>query len=231
MARRPKQQQLALPFPNTWGGYRKGAGSKPRSRWARESISHHARGELSEKHPVHVTIRTHNRLRSLRVKRTYAIIRRCFEIACDRFGFRLVQFSVQADHIHMICEADDRKALSRGLQGLRIRVAKALNKLWQRKGSVFRGRYHEHILTTPRQVRNALTYVLNNVRKRLPHEKLHRGLDVCASGFWFRGWAATPRVNLPAVDPPVTGSESWLLNVGWQRHGLIHTTEAPRRNH
>jgi len=46
-----------------------------------------------------------------------------------------------------------------------IRVAKGLNKLWARRGKVFADHYHDRILRTPREVRNALCYVLHNAKK------------------------------------------------------------------
>ena len=87
---------------------------------------------------------------------------RAFTGGCERFGFRLVEYSVQNDHLHLIAEAEDQRCLSRGMQGLLIRIAKALNRLWERRGQVFRDRYHCRVLRTWWQVRNALRYVLND---------------------------------------------------------------------
>ena len=135
----------------------------------------------------------------------------------------------------MLCEAQDRKALSRGMQGLLIRVAKALNKLWERKGSVFTERYHAHILRTPSEVRRALAYVLNNVWRHLravsrsPRSGTATGLDEFASGLWFDGWRDAPaRRPLPeGVDPPIARAHTWLVNKGWRRFGLLSVEEVP----
>ena len=81
---------------------------------------------------------------------------------------RMVHFSVQGNHIHLIVEADDKKCLSRGLQGLNVRIARAVNRALGRKGNVFADRYHARILKTPTEVRNAVRYVLNNLRKHRP---------------------------------------------------------------
>ena len=118
---------------------------------------------------------------------------------------------------------------------LLIRVAKALNKLWERLGSVFTERYHEHILRTPREVRNALAYVLNNLWRHLrgayPSKgtDARTGLDEFASGFWFDGWKKKPRFSLPeGIGPPIAEPHTWLVNTGWRRHGLIRCDEVPR---
>jgi len=80
--------------------------------------------------------------------------------------FQVVHHSIQSNHLHLIVEAANRRALSRGVQGLLVRIARALNRLWRRCGSVFADRFHERELCNPRQVRNALVYVLQNLRKQ-----------------------------------------------------------------
>ena len=162
---------------------------------------------------------------TLRNRRVYAALRSAFAAGCDRFGFRLTHYSVQRDHIHMICEAKGRRALARGVQGLLIRVAKALNRLWGRKGSVFGDRYHDRVLRNPKEVRSCLAYVLNNARKH--GLRLAQAVDVFASGWWFDGWREELRARgVPAVCP-VASARTWLLCVGWRRRGLIPVSEVP----
>ena len=108
-------------------------------------------------------------LPSLRRLRAFGVVRAALAQSAQRFGFRINQYSVQSNHLHLIVEAEDRRALSRGMQGLSIRLAKALNRVWERRGSVLAERYHDVILRSPRQVRNALAYVLNNSRKHGIH--------------------------------------------------------------
>jgi REP element-mobilizing transposase RayT len=183
------------------------------------------RAKFAARHPVHVTVKLRERLPTLRSRRVYAALRAAFAAGCDRFGFRLAQYSVQRDHIHMIVEAKDRPALARGVQGLLIRVAKALNRLWSRKGSVFADRYHDRILRTPKEVRSALAYVLNNARRH--GLRLAQGMDVFASGCWFDGWREKVRTRgIPAVCP-VASARTWLLCVGWRRRGLVRLSEVP----
>jgi hypothetical protein len=78
---------------------------------------------------------------------------------------RLVHFAVLGNHVHLICEAEGEQSLSRGMQGLAIRMAKALNKAVERSGRVFADRYFAKILRTPTQTRNAVRYVLRNHEK------------------------------------------------------------------
>jgi hypothetical protein len=141
----------------------------------------------------------------------------------SRDGFRLLQFSVQCDHLHLLVEADEPTRLTRGVQGLAIRVAKAVNRVLGRHGRVWGDRYHARTLFTPREVRNALVYVLNNWRKHVPKAG---GLDPHSSAAWFTGWL---RVRPRSDPPPVPAARTWLATVGWRRLGLLGIGESPRR--
>ncbi len=220
--KRRRLEQGQLPF-RSWGGARPRAGRKPAG--ARAGVSHSTRAKLAARHPVHVTVKVRPGLPPLRSRGAYAALRAAFAAGCDRFGFRLAQYLVQRDHIHMIVEAKDRRALARGVQGLLIRVAKALNRFWARKGSVFGDRYHDKTLRTPKEVRNALAYVLNNARRH--GLRLAQAVDVFASGFWFDGWRERFGTRGVPAARPVAAARTWLLTLGWRRHGLISLAEVP----
>jgi hypothetical protein len=159
------------------------------------------------------------------------VVWRVFAAARDRLGVRLVQWSVQRDHVHLLVEPESERALSRGVQGLCIRFAKAINRVLGRRGRVFADRYHAVPLRSPRQTRNALAYVLLNARHHAAgrHEQLSASLDACSSSPCFEGWT-TPR---PPTRGPwcttITRASTWLLRTGWRCHGLIHPLEIPGR--
>jgi hypothetical protein len=140
----------------------------------------------------------------------------------------LVQFSVQADHLHLLVEGSDTRTLALGIRGLIIRVARAINRALDRTGPVWNDRYHARALTTPREVRQGLVYVLMNFRKHVRHQPW--GLDPCSSAPWFDGFRDVARIRPPPPapgDPAVAASRTWLGNVGWRRHGLIGIYERP----
>jgi putative transposase len=142
--------------------------------------------------------------------------------AASAARFRVLQFSIQADHLHLLVEADTPTGFERGVRGLAIRVAKTVNRVLGRHGRVWGDRYHARLLRTPREVRNALIYVLNNFKK---HIRGARGLDPCSSAHWFNGW----RTATEAVEAsPVARACTWLARIGWRRHGLIDVDERPR---
>jgi hypothetical protein len=160
--------------------------------------------------------------------------RAAFAAGCARNlsgQFRLCHYAVLNDHLHLICEAAGREALSRGLQGLLIRIARALNKLWSRRGSVFADRYHDHILKSPREVRNALRYVFGNARKHAAGGRevtVPQAIDTFSSAPWFTGFRERITVKgIEAIVRPVTDAHTWLLTEGWLRHGRISVHEVP----
>ena len=214
-----RQEQMA--FPNGWGGVRKGAGRKPKG--ARAGVSHRTREPLAARYPVHVTVRLRRGLASLRKPRTYRALQEALAAGSERFGFRLVHYSVQSNHLHLMAEAKNAEALSRGMQGLSVRIAKRLNRLWKRRGRVLADRFHARILRTPREVRVALGYVLNNCRR---HGIGIDGSDPYSSGAWFDGWRRRERTDW-AGAPIVARARSWLLRKGWRRHGLLGFYETP----
>ncbi len=175
--------------------------------------------------PIHVTVRLREGLPSLRRVGAHRTLVAAFRESANQFGFRLVHDSIQSNHVHMIVEAGDRRALARGMQGLCIRVAKRLNKLWERKGKVFADRFHDRVLKTRKEVRHALAYVLNNARKH--GVKLKQLLDPFTSGAWFDGWRSKGVARGAEAERPVARARTWLLKIGWRRWGLIQPTEKP----
>jgi REP element-mobilizing transposase RayT len=182
MARKARQSaQQELPF-RMHGGRRERA-LKGKTR-PRRAMPHRARPTHAKSQPVHVTMRGARRLPSLRKQIVFLAIRRALARTW-REWFRVVHFSVQMDHIHMIVEANDKLALSSGMRGLSIRLARNINRVAGRKGNVFADRYHARALGTPLEVRHCLIYVLLNFRK---HLRRPAAVDPASSGFWFQGW-------------------------------------------
>jgi len=205
--------------PRTWGGKRAGAGRKPSGR--KVGVPHRTRPSHHARHPLHVTLRAQRGLPSLRTNSVFSAVQRGIAKA-SHGGLRILEFSVQRDHVHLLVEAADERRLSRGLQGLAIRIAKGVNRVLGRRGRVWNDRYHARALRTPREVRNALVYVLQNWRKHAPGA---RGIDSRSSGRWFAGWRMS--VSSIATSPPVVPARTWLAAVGWRRLGLIHPDEEP----
>src|SRR5215510_11991613 len=166
--RRHAPEQLVL-----WkkrGGKRRGAGRPPKGRWA--GSPHKERPFLNARYPVHVVLRAIRTVGSLRRRCVYQAIREATLITARREDFRIVHLSIQRTHVHLLVEAKDKEALASGMQGFQISAAKHLNAAIskgkpgpRRRGTVFPDRYHAEIITSPRQARHCVAYVLNNWRK------------------------------------------------------------------
>ena len=217
-----KQLQLHLP---TWGGKRKRRRKRPRTADGRtklRKVPHRKRPALSPRHPVHATWRMLPHVWNLRSRRCFTAIEQSFARGRDRFGFRVVHFSVQGNHMHLVVEAADERSLARGMQGLGVRIAKALNRVMHRKGTVFADHYHARTLRSPTQVANALAYVLLNFVHHLPAEAARYSDDVRDP--FSSVWRERGR------DPPVAPPRTWLLTVGWRRRAgdvLLTLTARP----
>jgi hypothetical protein len=142
-------------------------------------------------------------------------------------GFRVVHFSAQGDHLHFLVEAENNRALSEGMQGLSVRLAKGLNRMMRGRGKVFADRYHAHVLGTPSETRNALAYVLLDHRShvlRIGARSDAGRFDRFSSAATLDGWSGGDAPEAPRVT---SAPESWLLRAGWKRRGLLSPDERP----
>jgi REP element-mobilizing transposase RayT len=242
--RKPKKQhrqmEMALP---THGGRREGAGRPARG--PRSSERHKARPEHNPRHPVHVTVRVAADVSSLRRADMYSQLREATIVTAKREDFRIVHMSIQSNHLHLIVEAEHKAALSRGMQGFSISAAKRVNAAItartgvRRTGRVIADRFHARALTSPRAVRHALAYVLNNYRR---HGEDRAGVartwkaDPFSSGPVSFGWKELEGSPFlwplrPSYQPLIVfRPQTWLLAKGWQEHHpLISVREVPGR--
>ena len=225
-------RQLALDFRATRrGGVRKGAGRKA-SPARKGFVEHAARPPHDDETPVHVTVRAVGSVPYLRSQHVFAAIRALFARASEK-GLRLLHFTVQGNHLHLIVEANEGLSLSRGLQRLLSRLAMTINAIARRRGKVWRDRYHRRDLRSPQQFRNALVYVLFNMRKHAPtyrDAELWAGcIDPCSSAAWLVGWAdgaGPPASSIARAGPSVVAApRSWLARGGWERRGRLRIDE------
>jgi putative transposase len=218
------QLRLPLAVASKWGGARKGAGRKPRGR---PSVPHATRPKVDPRHPQQVTIRVAPGFPSLRSARVFGA-RRCAIRRASIDRFRVIHFSIQQDHGHFIVEGDEPRRARGGMHGLSIRLALAVNRVLGRRGKVVGDRYHVRPLTTPRQMRTSMVYVLFNFRK---HLHAPAGVDPRSSGPHFSGWHRAP---VAAIAPAATVlPTTWMAAIGWRRAGgplrvEEHPAAAPR---
>ncbi len=231
---RARSVPVQLPLvPRGRGGFRPGAG---RPRTGRTKVPHRTRPRHAARHPVHVTLRVRSDIPPLRRARLRRVLAKSFFLTFTaRTGgraFRLCHYSIQNDHLHLLVEASSTERLSRGMQGLAIRIAKRINRALDRRGTVWSERYHARPLRSPRETRSALVYVLQNGR----HHPMGFGmgavpvtcLDAASSAPWFTDWKERGIPRAPPEDEPlVTPPRTWLLREGWHKAGAISVYDAP----
>src|SRR4051794_27658284 len=204
------KRQTSFKFP-TRGGKRKGAG-RPRTRphpgLVGPGVPHLRRPEFAARHPVHVTMRLQPGVGYLRSYQRAKAVEDALRAARERFGVRIIHYSIQGNHLHLIVEAEGPEALSRALQGLATRLARRLNGLSGRRGPVFADRYHSHPLKTPREAKHAVRYVLTNYH--------HHALEHLPAGWTDPLATARFTQARPSRDAPVVAPSVWLLRVGWR---------------
>jgi len=217
--RRPEQLELR---PRTHGGRREGAG---RPRTGKAGVPHREREALASRFPVHVTLKRHDDAPSLRSPKSARVLEAALRAGAERFGARVVHYSIQSNHVHLVCEAVDAQALRLAIQGLEIRMARALNRAHGRSGRVWADRYHVRILRTPTETRNCLVYVLGNWRHHGGDRYPVLSLDPRSSAPFFDGFREKLLPLPPGAECPTAAARTWLLRVGWRNRGLISVSE------
>ena len=204
--------QSLLGFPVGRGGKRKGAGCKPSG--LKAGVRHESRAKVTRHTPVFVTTKVVAGLPSLRSAEEEKVVLKAF---CDvnRLGaIRVVQYSIQSNHLHLVVETRSAAQLSRGMSQLLIRIARRLNKLWGRKGKLWKERFHSRVVAGPKQMRNVLLYCLNNAHKHGAWSD-HSLPDPFSSSRWFEGWKNyVPEARDESC--PVVAARSWLAGEGWR---------------
>jgi len=245
MARvRKRHQQLELPKADKngqkRGGKRDNAGRKPTGK--RAGSPHKRRPEVNPEHPQHVVLRVVKAVGWLRSGKAHRAIRRALANVLDyTVRFRIVHYSLQHNHLHLMCEADDKAALADGLKSFQISAAKHLNReltpkgARRRRGQVFEDRYHVEAITSVAQTKRTLNYVLNNWRKHR-RDRTTVGLfdgriDPYSSGVWYFDWKerTLPYFTFPpGCEQHLTSNpQSWLLNTGYKLGPPLSVYEVP----
>ena len=214
------------------GGRRPGAGRK-RMKY-RLDAPHRPREKFSTPSPVHVTMRGKEYIFELRNDLVYELLGKVLErYRGDRFdngAFRVVHFSIQDTHLHLIVEAANDAALRRGMRSFSINSARAINASIGANGKVW-FRFHSTLIKTKRYARNSIAYVLGNWRR---HRKdINNGqfvpakIEPFSSAISFTGWNRTFKVPAGYKPLPVSPPTTFLLRTGWAFGGPLDPYQAP----
>lgn len=205
------------------GGWRPGAGRKPKGEKA--GVSHDRRSTLAARFPLHIVLETLRELPSLQGKAERAALLRAFAAGCRHHiieeleSFRLCHFAIHPHALHLVVEAADHMCLSRGMQGLLIRVARAVNKVWQRGGKLFADRYAAQPLHDEARVREVLAQLfgLADGAAKPPRQDLARAVALYTSAPWLGEPRDAPAPGASGPPVPVAAPRTSLLKAAEKR--------------
>jgi REP element-mobilizing transposase RayT len=222
-----RQRELVF---RTWGGKRKGAGRKRKG--DRRRVPHLRRCEFRADQPLHVTLRVLDEVGRLRIKGVLGAVAEALRVVGQREDLRIVHTSIQNNHLHLYCEATSRHGRARGMQAFKTSVGKRINTVLGRSGRVFADRYHYEVVTSPKQARAVLCYVMNNWRKHHADRGCRDRVDPYATGMWFRGWKERDIPTTLVIPPgvivlPHREPRTWLLREGIKKCPPISLFEVP----
>lgn len=143
-------RQTELSF---WGGRRKNSG---RTRIHSKGVAHRPRETVNRHLPLHVNFKYRIFIKN---KTGLKILKRAV-LNARRKGLKILHYSMQANHLHFIVEAESNEILESGMRSLTVTFVRNF-----KRGKVQVGRYHLHVLRTLRETQNALRYVLQNDHK------------------------------------------------------------------
>lgn len=215
-----KPKQLEMNGLAGWGGKRKGAGRKNRS----GTLNHLKRQRVNPKAPIHVTMKLREGLPNIQCPEMHEKFKSGLRKA-KALGLRVIHYTVERNHIHMMIECSNNSSLSRGMKSLGASFGRAIRAFAGGKGPVFKERFHMRVVKTPMEVRNVIAYVLTNTSK---HHKMAPGPTPYSSGMYFSEWKkllgrrAGPvlREFVPiTTDLPefLCEPKSWLAREGWRK--------------
>jgi REP element-mobilizing transposase RayT len=146
-----KHTQLSLTNP-------KGAGRKAIHD---KGIRHIEREVIKKDTVLHLTLKIEKNKANLKNKSILKALQQSIKKA-RLLGLKVIQYTLEYDHVHLLVESSDKISLGKGMQSLGISFSKKINKIKKQNGKVFKTRYHFRKLSTPREIKNVLNYILGN---------------------------------------------------------------------
>jgi putative transposase len=172
---------------------------------------------------MHMTVRRRDGLPSFRSQRVLRLLHDLMREKNDD-AFQIVHHSIQSNHIHLISEARDRRAVIRKMHGFMVAFAKRLNALLRRRaGKVWADRYYARDIEGSREMRNVLAYVFHNAKKHGVQAKDSPYFDVYSTAMLFDGWESKVLV-LGFDDWPQPKPRTAMLRTWWRGHGALPLT-------
>jgi len=193
------------------------------SKVERKRVAHRKREKVMH-NVVHVGMRIEQGLPSMRTRGALEVIHEAFRAQRSRFEFRIVEFAILSNHMHLVVEAKDSEELAAAMKGLAVRIARGLNNLWERAGQVFADRYWSRVVRKVHELRRLVCYVMQNARRhgvRIPSGRP----DEFSSGPWFQHWRDHEGRTFSSEPPPTERASDMALQCA--RRFVLELDETP----
>lgn len=128
------------------------------------AIRHTKRPKFFQTRSLHLTIKVRENKADIQNKKILLRLNRAIQLARKQ-GLKIIHFALEFNHVHLLVEAGNHQILHRGMQALGISLAKGINKMKQKKGAVYKHRYHFRQITCARELKNVIHYILSNCKK------------------------------------------------------------------
>lgn len=126
-----------------------------------KGIRHISRPTLRRPSSLHLTVKVLRNKAEIKNKSVLKLLRHAIQRARLQ-GLKIIHYSLEYDHVHLLIEAENNHILGKGMQALGVSLSKGINRLKNLKGAVYKHRYHFRQITSPRQLKNVLGYIFNN---------------------------------------------------------------------
>ncbi|MBC7430062.1 MAG: transposase [Bacteriovorax sp.] len=124
-------------------------------------IRHIRRDRITKPTSMHLTIKVREYKADIKSKRILRALHHAI-IRARLKKLKVIHYTLEYNHVHLLVEASDHKVMHRGMQALGISLSKSINKIKCLKGTVYKHRYHLKRLTSTQQLKNVLHYIFNN---------------------------------------------------------------------
>ncbi|MGZ3787001.1 MAG: transposase [Bacteriovorax sp.] len=124
-------------------------------------IRHTSRPFLKKPSSLHLTVKIKKNKAEMKNKSVFSLLKRAI-LNARRQGLKVIHYSLEYDHVHLLIEAENNHILGKGMQAFGGTFSKAINRMRKLKGGVYKHRYHFRKISSARELKNVMNYIFTN---------------------------------------------------------------------
>lgn len=126
-----------------------------------KGIRHISRERIFKPTSMHITIKVRKNKADIQSKKILKALHRAI-FRARIHGLRVIHYTLEYNHIHLLVEASGHKIMHKAMQAFGISFSKAINKIKQVNGHVYKHRHHLRKITSSIDLKNVLRYIFHN---------------------------------------------------------------------